>query len=68
MIYVPEVPGMHTKCLSMSTKVSNTRTDNMGVETLKNTVSLIWDNAVSERTLSTYSAWVKEFQNFLNDE
>ena len=49
----------------MSTKVSNTRTDNMGVVSLNNTVSLIWDNAVSERTLSTYSAGVKSFKTLL---
>ena len=37
----------------------------MGVTNLNNTVSLLWDNALSERTLSTYSAGVNSFKTFL---
>ena len=37
----------------------------MGVTNLNNTVSLLWDNALSERTLSTYSAGVNNFKTFL---
>lgn len=37
----------------------------MGVTNLNNTVSVLWDNALSERTLSTYSAGVNSFKTFL---
>ena len=43
----------------------NTSSDTMGIDNLNNTVSVIWDNALSERTLSTYSAGVKSFKTFL---
>ena len=65
MVIIPEVPGMHPKCRSVSSNMSSTSTDTMGVTNLNNTVSLLWDNALSERTLSTYSAGVNSFKTFL---
>ena len=56
---------MRSKCRSVSTNMSSTSTDTMGVTNLNNTVSLLWDNALSERTLSTYSAGVNSFKTFL---
>ena len=56
---------MRPKCRSVSTNMSSTSTDTMGVTNLNNTVSLLWDNALSERTLSTYSAGVNSFKTFL---
>ena len=43
----------------------NTSSDTLGIDNVNDTVSLIWDNAVSERTHSTYSAGVKSFRTFL---
>ena len=56
---------MRPKCRSVSTNMSSTSTDTMGVTNLNNTVSVLWDNALSERTLSTYSAGVNSFKTFL---
>lgn len=37
----------------------------MGVTDLNGTVTMLWDNALSERTMDTYSTAVKSFKTFL---
>ena len=43
----------------------STSSDTVGIEKLNNTVSRIWNNALSERTLATYKAGFNSFKTYL---